>query len=133
MKALKERTKRNARTKISTAAMRRLCEAPGVETLLGVRDTALLHTLASSGLRISELATLTVEQLTERDGGYFLLALGKNEVEPREAPLSKEARRAIQAWLGARARAGVEVEYIFTAYGGRGELLGDRPIFSVGA
>ena len=49
--ALKHRLKPNARTRITPAQMRQLCEAPSTETLLGQRDRALLATLASSGGR----------------------------------------------------------------------------------
>ncbi|MBA3532855.1 MAG: tyrosine-type recombinase/integrase, partial [Ardenticatenales bacterium] len=77
----------------------------------------------SSGLRVSELASLKSEQLVERDGGHFLLVLGKNDVVPREAPLSKEARAA----------AGVDCEYIFTSFGGRGGRLTETSISTVGA
>jgi integrase len=62
-----------------------------------------------------------------------LLVLGKNDVEPREAPLSKEARRRIDAWLAARAAAGVVSEYVFTGFGGRGGRLAETPISTVGA
>jgi integrase/recombinase XerD len=118
VRALKERTKKNARTKISPAAMRRLCDAPDQNTLVGLRDVALLHTLASSGTRISEAATLTVDQLCERDCGHFLLVTGKNQVEARETPLLHEAARHIQIWLAARRAAGVDVLPIFTSFGG---------------
>ena len=56
--ALKERIKDNARVRIEPEDMRRLCEFPDRSTLLGVRDAALLATLAGSGLRVSELASL---------------------------------------------------------------------------
>jgi integrase len=48
------------RTPITPEDMRRLCSLPDRSTLSGKRDAALLATLASSGLRVSELASLTV-------------------------------------------------------------------------
>ncbi len=51
------RLKPHARTRISAADMRRLCAAPGTATLVRLRDTAMLHTLATSGLRARELTT----------------------------------------------------------------------------
>jgi integrase/recombinase XerD len=98
--------------------MRELTEAPGTETLVGLRDTALLHTLASSGLRVSELASLTVEQIVKQGRGYLLRVMGKNDVEYRDAHLSPKAFDAITAWLEARP---VESPYIFTSFEGRGE------------
>src|SRR6266436_4109004 len=56
MKALKARLKPHARTRISKDDMRRLCESPDAHALVGLRDRALLATLASSGIRASEAA-----------------------------------------------------------------------------
>jgi site-specific recombinase XerD len=82
--------------------MRRLCDAPDRSTLKGLRDAALLHTLASSGVRVSEAATLTIEQVVQKTNngkaGYLLLVRGKTDEEAREAPLSPEAYAAILAW-----------------------------------
>jgi integrase len=75
--ALRHRLKAHARVRITPAQMRQLCEAPSAGTLLGVRDRALLLTLATSGCRISEVVTLTPAQVTPRDGSYFLQVLGK--------------------------------------------------------
>jgi len=57
--ALKERTKENARVRIEPEEMRQLCSAPDSEELIGLRDNALLATLASGALRVSELTGLT--------------------------------------------------------------------------
>lgn len=123
--AMKERIKTNARVRIEPTEMRTVCDTPSAEKLIGLRDTALLSTLASSGLRVSELAGLTSSQIKRKKGGYVLLVRGKNDVEFREAPLSQEAHGHIQAWLQART---VASGYIFTAFDGRGERLTDRPL-----
>ena len=52
VRALKERLKPHARTRISPEDMRRLCNAPDRTTLKGLRDAALLHTLASRHPRL---------------------------------------------------------------------------------
>ena len=127
--ALKERTKANARTRIEPVAMREVCDTPDPSLLIGLRDTGLLATLASSGLRVSELADLTQQQLRTKGGGYVLLVRGKNDLEYREAPLSGEAYGHIQAWLAARP---LPSKYIFTAFDGRGEQrMTDRPLSAV--
>lgn len=127
--ALKERTKANARTRIEPVAMREVCDAPDPELLIGLRDSALLATLASSGLRVSELADLTVQQIRPKGGGYVLLVRGKNDLEFREAPLSAEAHGHIQAWLAARP---LPSKYVFTAFDGRGEQRASaRPLSAV--
>jgi site-specific recombinase XerD len=128
VQALKDRTRENNRTRIEPEDMKRLTEAPGTDTLLGMRDTALLHTFASSGLRNSELATLKVEQIVKRGRGYMVRVRGKNEKEFSETSLSVTAYEAIQAWLGARP---VESEFVFTSQDGRGDRWTERHISSV--
>jgi integrase/recombinase XerD len=117
--ALRQRLKATARVRLTPAQMRQLCEAPDPASLLGLRDRALLATLAGSGCRISEVVALTVGQLGARDGGYVLQVLGKGQAAPREAPLSREAYAHLQTWLAARATQGaVETPVIFTAFAG---------------
>jgi integrase/recombinase XerD len=128
--ALRDRLKPNARTRISPADMRRLCDTPDPSTIRGKRDRALLHTLASSGVRISELAGLQVGHIIKRDGGYFLQVLGKGQAEPREAHLTREAHSAILAWLAARP---ILSAYVFTSFAGRGNRAQTRPITGAGA
>ena len=125
VKALKERQKAHARTLISPEDMRRICTAPSAATLPGKMHRALLATLASSGCRISEIVSLTPAQIhfgqdaSERSG-HYIEVMGKNQTEPRRAPISPEAHSLIKQWLAARSAAGVESEYIFTGFGGRG-------------
>ncbi len=126
--ALKERIKPNARTKIEPEEMRQTCETPSMEELIGFRDSALLATLAGSGLRVRELADLKTTQIKRKKQGYVLQVRGKNDIEPREAPLSREAHERIQAWLHIRP---VQSEYIFLAFDGRGERLTERSLSSV--
>lgn len=126
--ALKERTKPNARTRITPVAMRRLCDAPDPATLKGLRDQALLATLASSALRVDELATLTWGQIEPKDGGYLVQVRGKNDTEYREAPLSREAHALIEHWLAARP---VTSDSIFTSFGGRGGRASAAPMSAV--
>ena len=102
--ALRHRLKATARTRLTPGQMRQLCDAPDRTTVLGWRDRALLHTLATSGCRVSEVVTLTAAQLLSRDGSFFLEVLGKNQIEHRTTPLSHEAYASIQAWLARRRR-----------------------------
>lgn len=135
--AMKDKLKANARTKISKEDMRRLCDAPSSDTIGGKMHTALLHVLASSGARISEVCTLKLTQIEhhKRKGknGYMIVISGKTDVGTREAPLTLEAYEAIQAWITARALAGVTSEYIFTGFGGRGDRLRTEHISTVAA
>ncbi|MFN3980731.1 MAG: tyrosine-type recombinase/integrase [Caldilinea sp.] len=126
--ALKDRIKNNARVRIEPIAMRTVCDAPATERLIGLRDAALLATLASSGLRVSEAATLMRHHIRAKASGYIVLVRGKNDIEFREAPLSREAHSHIQTWLAERP---VESEYVFTAFDGRGERVSARPMSAV--
>jgi integrase len=115
--SLKHRQKIHARTRIAPEEMRTLTSLPDPLTLVGIRDTALLHTLASSGLRVDELATLKQEQIIVKEHGYQLRVMGKNDTEPRDAPLSPEAYQAIHEWL---ARRPISSPFIFTSFKGKG-------------
>jgi integrase/recombinase XerD len=120
--AMRENLKQDARTRITPADMRRLCDAPSTNTLAGKMHRALLLTMASSGLRISEVVTLTPGQIKEkrqgRKVGYVVYVTGKTDIEAREAPISVEAFQAIQEWLDARP---VASGWIFTGFTGRGD------------
>lgn len=126
--ALKDRIKSNARVRIEPREMRDICQTPEADRLIGLRDIALLATLAGSGLRVAELATLTREQISPRGESFVIQVRGKNDVAFRDAPLSKEAYQHIAAWLAARP---VQSQYIFTAFDGRGKRLSPRPLSSV--
>lgn len=129
VKALKERLRPHARVSIAPEAMRAMMGLADTTTLKGKRDAALLHTLASSGLRLSELARLTLEQVKASSvngrQGWILEVIGKTDETAREAPLSAEAKAAIDTWLAARP---VASPYIFTASDGRGPRWTARPI-----
>lgn len=128
-KALKTRLKLHSRTRISATDMRRLCESPDTSTLAGVRDRALLAAMASSGGRVSEIATLTREQIVKQDNGYVIRVCGKTDTEYRDAHLSIEAYQLINQWLEARP---IDSPYIFTSFAGRGNRLQETPMSETG-
>jgi integrase/recombinase XerD len=69
------------------------------ETAEGLRLLCMLEILYASGLRVSELVTLPLATVKNRDG--FMLVKGKGQKE-RLAPLNEPARMAIKAWLDVR-------------------------------
>jgi integrase/recombinase XerD len=82
--------------------MAALIAAPSAETPTGARDRAMLETMYSSGLRVSELVGLTLNQV-DRDAG-FLRPFGKGSKE-RLVPLGDAACQALDIYLeAARAR-----------------------------
>lgn len=66
---------------------------------LAIRDKAMMELMYSCGLRLSELASLTVEQVNR--GEKMLSILGKGNKE-RMVPIGKMARDAIAQWLRVR-------------------------------
>ncbi|MBL7134847.1 MAG: tyrosine recombinase XerC [Phycisphaerae bacterium] len=76
-----------------------LLATPDTGTLLGLRDRAILETIYSAGLRISELVSLNLEDLEEFSEALRIRGKGKKE---RLAPLGSKAIEAIQAYLGRR-------------------------------
>ncbi|MHB1421658.1 MAG: tyrosine recombinase XerC [Gemmataceae bacterium] len=84
---------------VSRADMTRLLETPPAETPLGLRDRAILETLYSAGLRVSELTGLNVENVELNDGVAMVRGKGRKE---RLALLGPPAVSAIQLWLPRR-------------------------------
>lgn len=84
--------------------MFRLLEAVVPEGLLGLRNRALLETLYSAGVRVSELAGLDVEDVDFRNGTIRVLGKGNKE---RIVPAGRKALAAIEAYRQALAAADV--------------------------
>ncbi|HOD80327.1 MAG: Tyrosine recombinase XerC [Planctomycetes bacterium ADurb.Bin126] len=81
-----------------------LLEAPQAGTFLGARDRAILETIYSGGLRISELVGLDAEDLDEFSEALRVRGKGKKE---RLVPLGGPALAAIAAYLPLRRQTGV--------------------------
>jgi integrase/recombinase XerC len=73
-----------------------LLNCPNVNEMLGARDRAILETLYSSGLRVSELVGLNLNDVDYL--GEVLHVGGKGKKE-RLAPIGSSALRAIQHYL----------------------------------
>ena len=73
-----------------------LLAAPRRNRRTGVRDVAILEILYGSGLRVSELAGLRLDDVYIEDG--FLRCLGKGDKE-RVVPLGQSARLSLQPYL----------------------------------
>ena len=80
--------------------MLRLLATPPAEDALGVRDRAILETLYSAGLRVSELTGLNVDDLDLDDGLATVRGKGRRE---RLALLGPHAVSAVRLWFGQRA------------------------------
>ena len=91
----------------------RLLTTPGDDTPAGLRDRALLELLYGSGLRVSELVGLDVDDVDLEEGAVRVLGKGGKE---REVPLGRFGRDATAAYL-TRARP------VFASALSRGALL----------
>ncbi len=80
-------------------ATERLLTAPPANTPLGLRDRALLETVYSAGLRVSEATGLNLGELDLDSGLATVRGKGKKE---RLALLGPKALKALKHWLEAR-------------------------------
>jgi integrase/recombinase XerD len=83
---------------LSADEVARLLAAPTGGDAQALRDRALLELFYSSGLRVSELAALNIQQLNLEQG--FLRVFGKGSKE-RVVPMGRRACEAIAVWLEA--------------------------------
>jgi integrase/recombinase XerD len=81
---------------LSREEVEHLLKTPNTQTPLGSRDRAMVETLYATGLRVSELVTLTTTQVNLQLG--FLSCMGKGSKE-RLVPLGAEAISWIEAYL----------------------------------
>jgi integrase/recombinase XerC len=86
---------------LTEADMRRLLEMPDVGDPLGRRDRAILELFYASGLRLSELEALDLENLDLR--GRLVRVVGKGGKE-RIIPFNQTCEQALRRWLDDRAR-----------------------------
>ena len=84
---------------LTTEQLGRLLEAPSVDLSLGLRDRAILETMYSAGLRVSELVGLSDGDLDFEN--HLARVRGKGRRE-RLAPVGTFATRALRAWLAQR-------------------------------
>ena len=88
---------------IDVSDVERLLATPDATTPLGARDRAMLETLYSTGIRVSELVGIDLADVDE--AGQALIVRGKGKRE-RIVPLGSHALRAISDWIAIRDRVG---------------------------
>jgi integrase/recombinase XerC len=93
---------------LSYPEIERLLESPQTDTLLGLRDRAMLELFYSSGLRVSELTFLNHEDLN----GLMIRVRGKNKQE-RVIPITKTASTWITTYLKHKDRRPQDLSAIF--------------------
>jgi integrase/recombinase XerC len=84
---------------LTTDEVGKLLAAPPAASPMGLRDRALLETMYSAGLRVSELVGLSDGDVDVPQGVLRVRGKGRRE---RLSPLGSYAVRALQAWLKVR-------------------------------
>ncbi len=80
---------------ITVEQVEMLLSAPSDNDVLGARDRAMLETLYSTGIRVSELVDLNIDDLDEPGEALRIRGKGKKE---RLVPLGSHAMHAIRAY-----------------------------------
>ncbi len=102
------------------------------DTEIGIRDKALLEFLYSTGARVSEVVTMTVDDVLDEGVREFVTVTGKGNKQ-RIVPLGSYARAALEAYL-VRARpmlASRSGGFAELFLGARGRPLSRQMIFLV--
>lgn len=87
---------------LSEAEVEALLNAPNTEEAMGLRDKAMLELLYATGLRVSELVGLRMEQINLRQAVVFVKGKGNKE---RLVPLGEEVMYWLEQFLkGGRAQ-----------------------------
>jgi len=84
---------------LSAEEIAKLLESPPSSMASGLRDRAILETMYSSGLRVSELVGLSLEDIDFPGGLIRVRGKGRKE---RLSPLGSYAQKALKKWLTKR-------------------------------
>ena len=84
---------------LSAEEIARLLESPSSKTSSGLRDRAILETMYSAGLRVSELVGLSIENIDFESGLVRVRGKGRKE---RLSPLGSYAQKALKKYLAKR-------------------------------
>lgn len=94
----------------------RLLESDADDDALTTRDRAMLELFYSSGLRLSELATL---KLAELDLAEASVTVTGKRGKTRIVPVGRHALTALHAWLNERAQIATTADTVFVGRNGR--------------
>lgn len=76
-----------------------LINAPDAGTIKGLRDRAVLAVMLGGGLRRSEVAMLSIEQVQQRDGRWVIVDLMGKGNRVRSVPIPSWTKKAIDDYL----------------------------------
>lgn len=81
---------------LSEQQVEALLDAPAIDTFIGLRDKAMLELLYATGLRVSELISLTMENISLSQGAVRIIGKGSKE---RLVPMGEEAIEWLETFL----------------------------------
>jgi integrase/recombinase XerC len=84
---------------LSIEDMIRFIESPDTETVLGKRDRAILELLYGSGVRVSELCGMNIEDIDFRNLSIRVRGKGRKE---RIVPFGSKAKEALETYMEVR-------------------------------
>ena len=111
---------------LDVSEVTRLLAAPPTDTLIGLRDRAVLETLYSTGIRVGELVDLNIRNVDFIGGVIKVYGKGKRE---RLAPIGDRALKAIRDYLSRRHFTSSPLP---SSHRGEGRVKGrntDEPVF----
>jgi integrase/recombinase XerC len=79
----------------------RFIEMPDLDTVLGKRDRSILEMLYATGVRVSELVGMNIEDVDFRHQAVRVRGKGRKE---RIVPFGDHARKALELYLGVRSQ-----------------------------
>ena len=104
---------------LSVDEVEKLLDSIDVSTTLGIRDRALFEIIYSSGLRISEVSGLLLQNVYLKEGILFVLGKGNKE---RLVPFGEDAKTWLSKWIEEERPKIVgrkNVPYVFVNYLGK--------------
>ena len=84
---------------LSVEEVFRFLELPDPDTVLGKRDRAILEVLYATGMRVSELVNLNLDDVDFKNRSIRVRGKGRRE---RIVPFGRKALEALEAYLGVR-------------------------------
>ena len=86
---------------LSVQQAQKLLNAPDVSTKKGMRDQAMLALMLGCGLRRSEVASLTLKHIQQRDNRWCIVDLVGKHSRVRTIPIPPWVKCSIDAWTAA--------------------------------
>ena len=119
-----KRDHKPAGRRLTKGEVKALRAAPDLETRKGKRDRALLDTMLYAGLRCEEVAHLTMDNLQQDRGRWWLVLAGKGQ-KSRKVKIADPLYESLAKWLSVTERApGQGTGAIFVSVN-RGDNLGE--------